>query len=191
MLVELIEDDFSTHKELVLTGVEGLVDVFKLQGSTPKNDFCRILSRHMVLRPLAFVLSQICKEKRDRYESYCEKIGNLFFLFSQAENQVKESIADRITLKRMIQSRYLAPIMVITHKLIGLLKDIQFLPLSCQIAILKFVKNLSMLSTTLETLQNANAIEVLTEMLTDTNSQRSHFKVSSFKPATVVIFVPS
>ncbi|KAK6535103.1 hypothetical protein TWF694_001589 [Orbilia ellipsospora] len=156
VLVELIEDDYSTHKELVLTGVEGVVDVFKLQGSTPKNDFCRILSRHMVLRPLSLVLSQICREKEDRYENYCEKIVNLFFLFSQAENQVKEAIADRMTLKRI-------------------LKDLHVLPLTCQITMLKFAKNLSMLSTTLDILQNANAIEILTEMLAE-NSHKPQFK---------------
>ncbi|KAF3160630.1 hypothetical protein TWF225_002644 [Orbilia oligospora] len=156
VLVELIEDDYSTHKELVLTGIEGVVDVFKLQGSTPKNDFCRILSRHMVLRPLSLVLSQICKEKEDRYEVYCEKIVNLFYLFSQAENQVKEVIADRVTLKRIM-------------------KDLPDLPLTCQIAFLKFVKNLSMLSTTLDILQNANAIEVLIEMLSE-NTHKPQFK---------------
>ncbi|KAK6517240.1 hypothetical protein TWF281_003905 [Arthrobotrys megalospora] len=156
VLVELIEDDYSTHKELVLTGIEGVVDVFKLQGSTPKNDFCRILSRHMVLRPLSLVLSQICKEKEDRYENYCDKIVNLFYLFSQAENQVKEAIADRMTLKRI-------------------LKDLRDLPLTCQITFLKFLKNLSMLSTTLEILQNANAIEVLIEMLSE-NTHKPQFK---------------
>ena len=31
VLVELIEDDYSGHKDLVLTGIEGVVDVFKLQ----------------------------------------------------------------------------------------------------------------------------------------------------------------
>ncbi|KAK6339114.1 hypothetical protein TWF696_009897 [Orbilia brochopaga] len=156
VLVELIEDDYSTHKELALTGIEGVVDVFKLQGSTPKNDFCRILSRHMVLRPLSLALSQICREKEDRYESYCDKIVNLFFLFSQAENQVKEAIADRITLKRI-------------------LKDLHELPIASQITMLKFVKNLSMLSTTLDILQNANAIEVLTEMLSE-NVYKPQFK---------------
>ncbi|KAF3924323.1 Myosin-IIIB [Orbilia brochopaga] len=159
VLVELIEDDYSTHKELALTGIEGVVDVFKLQGSTPKNDFCRILSRHMVLRPLSLALSQICREKEDRYESYCDKIVNLFFLFSQAENQVKEAIADRITLKRV-------------------LKDLHELPIASQITMLKFVKNLSMLSTTLDILQNANAIEVLTEMLSE-NVHKPQYKVQN------------
>lgn len=42
---------------------------------------------------------------------------------------------------------------------------------------LKFIKNLSMLSSTLETLQNSNAIEVLTGLL-DKSRTAPHFKVS-------------
>jgi hypothetical protein len=37
-----------------------------------------------------------------------------------------------------------------------------------QITMLKFIKNLSMLSTTLESLQNSNAIDVLTDLLRST-----------------------
>lgn len=40
---------------------------------------------------------------------------------------------------------------------------------------LKFIKNLSMLSTTLDSLQNSNAIDVLTELLQST-MKRSHFR---------------
>lgn len=44
-----------------------------------------------------------------------------------------------------------------------------------QITMLKFIKNLSMLSTTLETLQNSNAIDVLTELLRST-MKGPHFR---------------
>ena len=40
---------------------------------------------------------------------------------------------------------------------------------------LKFIKNLSMLSTTLDSLQNSNAIDVLTELLR-TSMKESHFR---------------
>ena len=40
---------------------------------------------------------------------------------------------------------------------------------------LKFIKNLSMLSTTLDALQNSNAIDVLTELLR-TSTKEPHFK---------------
>jgi hypothetical protein len=45
-----------------------------------------------------------------------------------------------------------------------------------QVVMLKFIKNLSMLSSTLETLQNSNAIEVLTKLL-DKSRTAPHFKV--------------
>ena len=44
-----------------------------------------------------------------------------------------------------------------------------------QITMLKFIKNLSMLSTTLDSLQNSNAIDVLTELLRH-NSKEPHFR---------------
>lgn len=44
-----------------------------------------------------------------------------------------------------------------------------------QITMLKFIKNLSMLSTTLESLQNSNAIDVLTDLLRST-MKRTHFR---------------
>lgn len=44
-----------------------------------------------------------------------------------------------------------------------------------QITMLKFIKNLSMLSTTLDSLQNSNAIDVLTDLLRST-IKRPHFR---------------
>lgn len=44
-----------------------------------------------------------------------------------------------------------------------------------QITMLKFIKNLSMLSTTLDSLQNSNAIDVLTDLLRST-MKRGHFR---------------
>ena len=44
-----------------------------------------------------------------------------------------------------------------------------------QITMLKFIKNLSMLSTTLDSLQNSNAIDVLTELLRN-SSREPHFR---------------
>lgn len=53
----------------------------------------------------------------------------------------------------------------ITNKLAGVLKDLGRMSPKHQITMLKFVKNLSMLATTHDSLQNSNAIEVLTDLL--------------------------
>ncbi|KAI5360248.1 putative serine/threonine-protein kinase, active [Septoria linicola] len=149
VLVEFLEEDYDTEagRELVLVGVNGIWSVFELQGPTPKNDFCRIFSRSAVLYPLSLVLNRVLDEDdRELAEIVEGRVVNIFLLFSQAENHVKELIADRMVLKRV-------------------LKDLRRLRPANQVVMLKFIKNLSMLSTTLDALQNSNAIEALTDLL--------------------------
>lgn len=119
VLVEFLEEDYGEQRDLVLIGVNGVWNVFELQvfischlafraytdlnlhkGSTPKNDFCRIFSRSSVLYPLSIVLNQVLHEKGDFAELCESRIVNIFYLFSQAENHVKEMVADRSILKR-------------------------------------------------------------------------------------------
>lgn len=100
VLVEFLEEDYEEERDLVLIGVNGIWSVFELQGPTPKNDFCRILSRNSVLDPLSLVLSRVLDEQGELAELCEGRIANIFFLFSQAENHVKELIAERTVLHR-------------------------------------------------------------------------------------------
>ncbi|MCJ1422518.1 hypothetical protein MMC29_000398 [Sticta canariensis] len=156
VLVEFLEEDYEEERDLVLIGVNGVWSVFELQGPTPKNDFCRILSRNSVLDPLSLVLSRVLDEQGELAELCEGRIANIFFRFSQAENHVKETIADRTVLHRV-------------------LKDLKRMSPNHQITVLKFIKNLSMLSTTLDSLQNSNAIDVLTDLLRN-SSKEPHFR---------------
>lgn len=156
VLVEFLEEDYEAERDLVLIGVNGVWSVFELQGPTPKNDFCRIFSRSSVLYPLSLVLNRVLDEEGELAELCEGRIVNIFFLFSQAENHVKEMVADRMVLKRV-------------------LKDLKRMSPPHQITMLKFIKNLSMLSTTLDALQNSNAIEVLTDLLSS-SMKEPHFR---------------
>jgi serine/threonine protein kinase len=158
VLVEFLEEDYDSDvgRELVLVGVNGVWSVFELQGPTPKNDFCRIFSRSSVLYPLSLVLNRVLDEDGEQAEVVEGRIVNIFLLFSQAENHVKESVADRMVLKTV-------------------LKDLKRMSPQHQITMLKFIKNLSMLATTLDALQNSNAIEVLTDLL-GANMHAAHFR---------------
>lgn len=100
VLVEFLEEDYEEQKDLVLIGVNGIWSVFEMQGPTPKNDFCRIFSRNSVLQPLSLVLSHVLDEDGEVAELCVERVVNIFYLFSQAENHVKEMVADRIVLRR-------------------------------------------------------------------------------------------
>lgn len=117
VLVEFLEEDIDTERDLVLIGVNGVWSVFELQvshltqlrrasiqgykqGPTPKNDFCRIFSKSSVLYPLSLVLNRVVDEKDELAELIAGRIVNIFLIFSQAESHVKDLVADRMILKR-------------------------------------------------------------------------------------------
>ena len=110
VLVDFLEDDYDDDRELVLIGVNGIWSVFELQGSTPKNDFCRILSRNSVLEPLSLVLNRVLSEPSDSGEQkelseLCQgRIASIFFIFSQAENYVKDLVAEVTVLRRVLKN---------------------------------------------------------------------------------------
>jgi hypothetical protein len=108
------------------------------------------------LDPLSLVLSRVLDEDGELAEIVEGRIANIFFIFSQAENHVKEMVAERTVLHRV-------------------LKELRRMTPAHQITMLKFIKNLSMLSTTLDSLQNSNAIDVLTDLLRAT-MKRPHFR---------------
>lgn len=160
VLVEFLDEDYDGARDLVLIGVNGIWNVFELQGPTPKNDFCRIFSRSKILYPLALVLHRVLDEEgEDELGKLIEgRIVNIFYLFSQAENYVKEVVADRQVLK-------------------SVLKDLRRMTPEHQITMLKFIKNLSMLSTTIESLHSADAIEFLIDLLSHSMGKgQQHFR---------------
>ncbi|KAF2127374.1 hypothetical protein P153DRAFT_295725 [Dothidotthia symphoricarpi CBS 119687] len=152
VLVEFLEEDIDAERDLVLIGVNGVFGVFQLQGPTPKNDFCRIFSRSSVLYPLSLVLNRMVEEDGEVARLIVERIVHIFLIFSQAESHVKDLVADRMILKRV-------------------LKDLRKMAPPHQITMLKFIKNLSSLSSTHEALQNSNAIDILIELLKSTRQK--------------------
>ncbi|KAI4919372.1 hypothetical protein J4E90_001505 [Alternaria incomplexa] len=152
VLVEFLEEDIDAERDLVLIGVNGVFGVFELQGPTPKNDFCRIFSRSSVLYPLSLVLNRMVEEDGEVARLIVGRIVQIFLIFSQAESHVKDLVADRMILKRV-------------------LKDLRKMAPPHQITMLKFIKNLSSLSSTHEALQNSNAIDILIELLKSTRQK--------------------
>jgi len=147
VLVEFLDEDYETSQDLVLIGVNGIWNVFELQGPTPKNDFCRIFSRSKILDPLAAILHKVLDEDQNELSELIEgRIVNIFHLFSQAEAYVKEVVAERQVLKTV-------------------LKDLRRMTPAHQITMLKFIKNMSQCSTVLDALHSADAIDYLIDVL--------------------------
>lgn len=170
VLVEFLEEDIDAERDLVLIGVNGVYGVFELQGPTPKNDFCRIFSRSSVLYPLSLVLNRMVEEDGEVARLIVGRIVHIFLIFSQAESHVKDLVADRMILKRKCFALSRIPRSL---TIVGVLKDLRKMSPPHQITMLKFIKNLSSLSSTHEALQNSNAIDILIELLKVTRQSGS------------------
>jgi hypothetical protein len=57
-----------------------------------------------VLDPLSLVLSKVLDEEGELAELCEGRIANIFFIFSQAENYVKETVAERTVLHSKLSS---------------------------------------------------------------------------------------
>ena len=129
--------------------------------------------------PLAAVLHKVLDEDdRDELSELIEaRIVNIFYLFSQAENYVKEVVSERFVLKSMYSLSTMMPSQLLTSTPIAVLKDLRRMTPAHQITMLKFIKNLSMLSTTLESLHSADAIDYLIDVLSNSMKRgQQHFR---------------
>lgn len=105
-------------------------------------------------------------EDRDKLSELVEgRIVNIFYLFSQAEPYVKEAVAERQVLKSMILYCPADSSLAWLTRCAAVLKDLRRMTPSHQITMLKFIKNMSMCSSVLDSLHSADAIDFLIDVL--------------------------
>ncbi|GAA5962208.1 hypothetical protein JCM3765_003898 [Sporobolomyces pararoseus] len=144
-LVDMLDENYDEGKDFVWMAVDGIARVFEMNGPTPRNDFCRLLAQEGLLDPLSSALISVCGDEDDLAESAKAKIVNIFLLFAQSDHKIKQALATRSTSLRLVKAASL-----LEPELLAIL--------------LKTIKNLSMLPTALDVLQNANTIEALVEI---------------------------
>ena len=164
ILTEFLEEDYFESRGLVNTGIDGILRVFSLQGKyTPKNDLCRIMARTGVLEPLTHTLHILISGERNKEdEQVITSILKIMLTLAQADEYVKHLIATRTVLKRKSTSQLDTQN---DAERTGLLMDLHLLQSDHLSTALKFFKSLSSVTSTLETLHNANAIEKLVQLL--------------------------
>lgn len=64
VLVGFLEADYAKHREMVHLAIDGMWQVFKLQGSTPRNEFCRIAAKNGILLRLINTLYSLNEAAR-------------------------------------------------------------------------------------------------------------------------------
>ncbi|KAG8043800.1 hypothetical protein GUJ93_ZPchr0458g22599 [Zizania palustris] len=63
-LVSFLEPDYAKYREMVHLAIDGIWQVFKLQHSTPRNDFCRIAAQNGILLRLVNTLHSLNEATR-------------------------------------------------------------------------------------------------------------------------------
>uniref|UniRef100_A0A5B7A969 non-specific serine/threonine protein kinase n=1 Tax=Davidia involucrata TaxID=16924 RepID=A0A5B7A969_DAVIN len=64
ILVGFLEADYAKYREMVHLAIDGMWQVFKLQRSTPRNDFCRIAAKNGILLRLINTLYSLSEATR-------------------------------------------------------------------------------------------------------------------------------
>ena len=151
-LVNLIDEDYLEQKDLVWIGVGCVSSVLQLQSPASRNDFCRMLAQEGLLEPLSSALQSVIDDDEDEYASEARaNILQILLIYSQSDSFLKKQVATRSVLRRILRSASTL--------------DPESLTL-----MLKIVKNLSMAPTLLDEMQNANTIEILTNILAQHHS---------------------
>src|SRR5271156_957320 len=136
VIAQILDEDYRTEKDLVLVGVGAIWNVFNLQSSTPKNEFCRIFAKSGILEPLSKILQYVLDDADAGSEVNAGRIVDTFLLFSQADGYVKELLASRNILRR-ISPRLRWELIA------GLFNNLKRLLVAQQVVMLKVIKNLS------------------------------------------------
>jgi hypothetical protein len=98
MLVELLDEDYSVNKDLVISALEGIESVFNLQSPAPKNEFCRMFVREGIADPLSSALLNIVKDISSDAEAAKQRILVLLLLFcqtGQADARIRVAFGSR------------------------------------------------------------------------------------------------
>ena len=101
--MELLDEDYSANRELVLSALEGVSSVFELQTPTPKNDFCRMFIREGIVEPLGTALLHILKDTSHRVGACKPKIAGIVLMFcqtAQADSRMRDALGTRSFVKR-------------------------------------------------------------------------------------------
>jgi len=104
VLVELLDEDYSNQKTLILSALEGIGSVFDLQSPTPKPDFCRMFTREGILDPLATALLAVIKDPEvvDDTPKRAMEVLLLFCQVAQSDEHVRQGFATRTIMMRKL-----------------------------------------------------------------------------------------
>ena len=151
VLISMLEE--KVDHEIIWIAVDAIRSIFDLPMKSIKNDLCRLLIKCKILNLLIDALQFSIKFRGSESTEYCQKILNIFLLFSQSDTTVKRNFADPPIIHGIFKIN------------VELLKMMDYIPSHLQVIVLKVIKNLSMDSSNLDNLEKAGCVEKLCRLL--------------------------
>lgn len=154
---------------LLYNTIDCIRHIFDIQ-SSPKNDFCRLFCKYQLLQPLSVALVTLVQQQRlkdsdnDECIAYIRKACQILLLFSEGDKHVKVHLADGEVVYNLLLCIASA---ANQRRVQGYDKQPTYchLPNDCITYLLKCIKNISMESTTLDSLEACSTIPILVPML--------------------------
>lgn len=91
----MMDENYRDQKDLVWMAVDGICRVFDMQGSTPRNDFCRMFAKEGLLDPLSSAMLAVADDDDELAQSALNKIVYILLIFAQSDLKVKMELAQR------------------------------------------------------------------------------------------------
>jgi Protein kinase domain len=154
-LVGFLEEPYPEGRALIFNAIDCIRHVFELS-TNPKNDFCRLFCKYGLPTPMTRCFAAIDSDSsHPDAKEYTTKIAELILLFSNGDAFVKQAF-----VKPRVLSHLLRVLMKLGH--------------NDQKHIIKAIKNFSMDPSTLDMLEDANAIPALIPFLNSQHVEVQH-----------------
>ncbi|KAE8669701.1 MAP3K epsilon protein kinase 1 [Hibiscus syriacus] len=103
VLVGFLEADYAKYREMVHLAIDGMWQVFKLQRSTPRNDFCQIAAKNGILLRLINTLYSLNEAARlvdgSVQRQHSGRLDSGYPLFAQ--NEIPVSVTDQSDIHKV------------------------------------------------------------------------------------------
>lgn len=102
-MVDLLDEDYVEQRDLVVNALNGICNVFDLQGPTPKNDFCRMFIREGILNPLSSALINVMAADPAGSADIKMQLIQIIIIFCQVSHSdihVRNALGTRMVVRR-------------------------------------------------------------------------------------------
>ncbi|EPX72381.1 STE/STE11/CDC15 protein kinase Cdc7 [Schizosaccharomyces octosporus yFS286] len=166
ILLSFLKEDYTKSKDLVFVGAEGLWKLLRQQDCIPRNDICRIVARSQVLEPMTKSMLKALAADDSSSRLCLSRFCEILLALSQSETYVKEALLSENIIRRN-------------------LRILLYLPIEEMVTMLQYVKQISMVPSSINLFRKVHLIPLLTHILGDPKLKDNRKEIRNESLATL------